>query len=132
MRTSGSTGPVKARLAGWTRSSSHSVWGEPGNEGPTGNPFRFTGRRLDAETGLYYYRTRYYSPTLGRFLQTDPVGYGDNMNMYAYVGNQPDVYDAILALCCSCTDCSRPLSAGSNHTSWYFGWTVRLNCRKTG
>ncbi|MFC3053157.1 RHS repeat-associated core domain-containing protein [Kordiimonas pumila] len=38
-----------------------------------GQPFRYTGRRYDAETDLYYYRARYYSPKLGRFLQTDPV-----------------------------------------------------------
>jgi RHS repeat-associated protein len=39
------------------------------------NPFMFTGRQFDIETGLYYYRARYYNPYLGRFLQTDPVGY---------------------------------------------------------
>ena len=37
------------------------------------NPFMFTGRRYDAETGLYYYRFRYYAPDIGRFLQTDPL-----------------------------------------------------------
>lgn len=54
-----------------------------------GNRFMFTGREYDSETGLYYYRARYYRPEIGRFLQTDPIGYTASLNLYAYVGNNP-------------------------------------------
>jgi RHS repeat-associated protein len=53
------------------------------------NRFLFTGREFDKETGLYYYRARYYNPQIGRFLQTDPVGYSAGMNCYAYCDNNP-------------------------------------------
>ena len=48
--------------------------------------FRYTGQTWLPELGMYNYKARIYSPTFGRFLQTDPIGNGDGMNMYAYVG----------------------------------------------
>ncbi len=57
-----------------------------------GNRILFAGREYDAETGLYYYRTRTMHPGIGRFMQKDPTGYIDGMNDYAYVGNSPVMY----------------------------------------
>ena len=54
-----------------------------------GQPFRFTGQRHDAESGLYFYRARSYDPRAGRFLQRDPKGFVDGVGWYAYAGNNP-------------------------------------------
>jgi RHS repeat-associated protein len=51
--------------------------------------FQYTGQTWFPELGLYNYKARIYDPALGRFLQPDPIGYDDGMNMYAYVGGDP-------------------------------------------
>ena len=54
------------------------------------NPYFYTGQRLDAETGLMYYKNRYYSPELGRFISRDPVGYeGRTLSLYEYSYSKP-------------------------------------------
>ena len=68
---------------------SYTAFGEPNRVSAVGNPYMFTARRYDTESGLYYYRARMYNAQIGRFLQPDPIGYGDGMNIYAYVANNP-------------------------------------------
>jgi len=51
--------------------------------------FQYTGQVWLPEIGMYYYKARMYSPTLGRFMQTDPIGYGDGLNWYNCVGSDP-------------------------------------------
>jgi len=55
------------------------------------NPFQFTGREFDAETGLRYYRFRYFDPTVGRFVSEDPIGFDGGINFYLYVQNNPSL-----------------------------------------
>ena len=54
--------------------------------------YSFTGWEWDSQTSLYFYRGRYYDPTLGRFLNEDPIGLLGGINLYTYVGNDPTNY----------------------------------------
>jgi RHS repeat-associated protein len=65
-------------------------WGNlMSSTGSIENPFRFTGREWDAETGLYFYRTRYYDPEVGRFIQRDKIGLAGGWNFYTYAADNP-------------------------------------------
>jgi len=57
--------------------------------GTLANPFQYTAREFDQETGVYEYRARYYDQTLGRFSSEDSMGFSAGLNFYAYASNGP-------------------------------------------
>jgi RHS repeat-associated protein len=93
-----------------------------------GNRYMFTGRRYDAESGLYYYRARMYNPGLGVFQSQDPLGYIDSMNLYAYCANNPLSYTDPWGLwtvnLTGGLGMAANINFGYNSGKWHFGGNI--------
>ncbi len=79
------------------------------------NPFRFSTKYTDSETGLVYFGLRYYNATSGRFINRDPIGEAGGLNLYGFVGNDPINRVDFLGLCSAddfFKDCGEPDSEG--------------------
>lgn len=86
--------------------------------------FQYTGQAWLPELGMSYYKARIYSPTLGRFLQADPIGYGGGMNLYNYVGGDPINFSDPTGLkadgCSTLTDFCRIIYFGNDGGTGYW------------
>jgi RHS repeat-associated protein len=79
-----------------TANYTYEPYGATTKTGSDDTSFQYTGRENDSSTNLYYYRARYYSPQLGRFISQDPIGFRGGINSYAYVDGDPvDLIDPL-------------------------------------
>ena len=108
-----------------TAVNSYSHHGQPstGNEGR----FQYTGQVWIEEIGLYYYKARFYDPQIKRFLNPDPIGYADGMNIYAYVHGDPinGTDPTGLTECDPDEDCVVATETRTRPNSNAFWWTGR-------
>ena len=88
----------------------YSAFGEQQRYGSgTTNPWHFSSKRYDPESGWIYFGRRYYDPATGRWATPDPIGFTDGPNLYAYVKNSPLTHFDTYGL----------LGAGTGGTSLY-------------
>jgi len=83
------------------------------------NSYTFTAREWDKETGLYYYRARYYDPMEGRFVSKDPIGFKGGINVYAYTSNNPTNLKDPLGLAPKFGDCELIKDQERASKSWF-------------
>jgi RHS repeat-associated protein len=83
----GSTTTLTDATGNVAETESYGAFG--GTIGSAFTRYGFTGRELDSQTGLMFYRARWYDPSQGRFVTEDPSGYQSGLNLYSYVGNNP-------------------------------------------
>jgi RHS repeat-associated protein len=109
-----------------TSVNTYDEYGKPGS-GNAGR-FQYTGQKWIAEIGLYDYKARMYHPGLGRFMQTDPIGFGGGMNWYAYVSGDPVNFTDPEGLCDGIRQ--KIDSASPSEYSEEGGWivTARYKC----
>ena len=84
---------------GVAASYSYDAFGNASSTGGSINPFRYTGREYDSDTGVYYYRARYYDSSIGRFLSEDPARFRAGTDYYRYARNEPTKYVDPSGLC---------------------------------
>jgi len=100
--------------------NTYDAYGMPGSANL--GRIQYTGQMWMSEVGLYNYRARAYSPSLRRFLQADPAGYGAGMNLYAYVGGDPINATDPSGMCDDVMACVNV--TGSLNGSWSDGWSA--------
>jgi RHS repeat-associated protein len=87
-----STSALTSNSASISANYYYSPYGDSAKTGSAATALQYTGRENDGATGLYYYRARYYSPQLGRFISEDPLNVLAGTNFYAYVLGNPIEY----------------------------------------
>ncbi len=112
------------------------TWTNTRSESSYANVTLYTGRELDPETGLYYYRNRYYSAEPGRFVSGDPIGYeGGEFSLYPYLRGRPLVWIdplGLIAVPYASCDFVPPATEGQDLTWLHVGMTVwgcNFSCR---
>jgi RHS repeat-associated protein len=113
-----------------TTNYAYSAYGDSSATGTGATSLQYTGRENDGATGLYYYRARYYSPQLGRFISEDPIGIGGGSNFYTYVRGNPIALRDPLGLWSltvgGYAGLGSEITVGVDHGHWFYSQRVGI------